>query len=338
MLAQFDSISPEQACDSHVLLYCQMMKDMKHTYRFAQNYPISPEKPFCHTAEEFENVVTSNFIAHLTFETKATEPSDFFSMPKESRSLKCIKKTKGGSVLQAVKSEKPSLSSESKEDKAQLVSELLQPSPCLSESAVAEAVCLEEPFVQKLKDSIKSSFLFSESIHIHPRVESWRVSAESGLEYYKFFSEPSSHHLSEELMVRSHRFPEIFFSVIFNKNYSKEKQILTSSGCYHNHFRSVVVINEKKHILEATLDASNVLYHFYLRPISRLGDYFEITKDSYEEFPPLGSSKSADRKSAKPLDVLDFVIDPDGHLHLCFEGGAYKILYLGQSKDADSVL
>jgi hypothetical protein len=338
MVAALDEMSPDKTCDSHVLIYCQMMQDMKRQYNFAQNYPISREKPFCRTAEEFENVVITNFIGKLTFNTKATEPSDFFTMPKESRPLKPIKKTKGGSALAILKPEKPSVVHEEEEDKKQLASEPLQKVLSLSECAIVEAATVKEPFLQKLKESIKSSFLFSQSIRVHPRVESWRISAESGLEYYKFSSEPSSHHLSQELMVRRHRFPEIFFSVIFNKNYSKEKQIRAKSLCYHNHFRSVVIINEKKHILEATVDTSNVLYHFYLRPISTLGDYFEITKDSFEEFPPLGSMKPSESKSVQPLDISGFVVDPDGHLHLSFEGGHYKILYLGQRKDADSVL
>jgi hypothetical protein len=176
-----------------------------------------------------------------------------------------------------------------------------------------------------------------QSIQIHQRVEAWRISPEKGLEYYKFFTAPSTHHLSAEEMIKSHRFPEIFFSIIFNKNYSKEKKILSGSGHYHDHYRSVIVINEKKHILEATVDQSNVLYHFYLRPITRLGDYFEITKDSCEEFPPLMHSKPSDRRSPQPLDITGFAIDQDGHIHLSYEEGSCKILYLGYSKDPDCV-
>jgi hypothetical protein len=152
MLARFDSISPNETCDSHVLIYSQMMHDMKHTHHFVQSYPITREKPFCHSAEEFENVVLANFINKLTFESQDKASSFSLRLPKDSKSLKSSKKAvkKISSIVEAAISQELSPPCEEVEQKERIVLTSLQAcSP--RAAAIADApVSLEEAFLTHL--------------------------------------------------------------------------------------------------------------------------------------------------------------------------------------------
>jgi hypothetical protein len=351
-VSQFDALRVEDTCDSHIFIYSKMMEEMRLKYGFRQTYPISHKNPFCHSAQDFENLVLTNFFSNISISPEI--PSlDFLQIdqlqPRQPKSSKKHGKkhvsgpSVGGIKLANLDFEAPepikvkggcellvetSIADLDKKQVAMQPKEAFKP---LAHVSTSPDEFLKLNFLKKLQESIQSSFDFLQTVEIHPRVDAWRISSEKGLEYYHFDSVPSSHHLSREDMVKGHRFPEIFFSIIFNRNYSKVKQIQKENSHFHDFYRAIVVLNEKKHMLEATLNDSKVLYHFYLRPIKRLGDYLEIAKDV--EFPPLALPIQSAQKPMRSLDLAEFSIDPQGDICLSYEQGNCKILYLGLNKD-----
>lgn len=208
----------------------------------------------------------------------------------------------------------------------------------LTETTIKAATTPHNDFLMKLNKSLEVSFEFSRSIILAPRVQAWRDSAETGLRHYHYHTAPDQHYLTKEEMILSHRFPDIFFTMIFDKNFSKETQEYKGVEISTKH-TSIVIINGEKRILEAVIDSrTNTLFHFYLKPKKIAQDkYYEMTKDSHAEFPTLTSLLNPKSKTQRSLDLKGFTLDPDGHIVLRFEGNHYKVLNLSGTDDLDLV-
>lgn len=332
-LNRFDCNTEKQACDQHVLGYAQLMQLMKTRWNIAVAYPINKDKPFCHSRDEFEILPHTEYLKGIRFDLsrdklkqteaksaskpvakqpvkKKSSKKDAFPLPASMQELVCMPASADGDLKEQGKVEIAETETE-------------------TEATAIPAASQVGGFLEDLRLSLHRSSLFLREITIHQRVDSWRISASDGLQYYRFHTDPSSHHLNEDEMILSHRFPEIFFTIIFNENYSKEQKIQRENGELHTHYRSVVLINKRKYILEATLDNSNTLYHFYLKPIKKLSHYYEMTRESLAEFPPICQLQTPKSRPLESLDLVDFGLDPDGHILIDYEGNNYKVLYLG---------
>jgi hypothetical protein len=372
IISRMDSLFMEKGCDFYVLKFSETLSQLRVSHKIALPYPISKDKPFCVTREEFEVLAYTEYQRFIGYEAPGSQKSQTTDVkPNPEKAVVLPKKAKKRQArrdafpLAALPPEEELVSAAvladsqeghcSKEGADHEEGLVAKPKDRSSDAVGGGAAALfpdseghlleegasfvasSDSFLCKLGRSLEKSASLLQSITIHPRVEAWYFSKEAGLEYYHFHSEPSTHHLSEAEMVRSHRFPEIFLSLIFNKNYSKEEKILRDNGTIHTHYRSVVIVDERKYILEATISEVGVLYHFYLKPIKKLIHYFEMTKDSIAEFPPISSLSASKSKALNTFDSSGVTFHRDGHLLTKYEGSNYKVLYLGQGKDPDLV-
>ncbi len=168
-------------------------------------------------------------------------------------------------------------------------------------------------------DIFRESRQIIDSLAIHPRVSVWGESYEAGLAYY------GEGTLSEAEMVLRHRFPPELMLLAFHPLFSDKGSWLNEKGEEHDHWESIVHINGRKFMLEATVDKRGVLYHFYTRPILGCSDYTMISS-SPSEFPTLGDSLKV---KASAIDIAGIKFDGErGNAILNFEGNVYKVLRL----------
>ncbi|MCX6990005.1 MAG: hypothetical protein NTX49_02905 [Chlamydiae bacterium] len=171
---------------------------------------------------------------------------------------------------------------------------------------------------------------FLRGISLAPRVAAWNESPEAGLDYYGYGS-AAGHVLPRAEMILRHRFPQQMLSIIFTDHYSKHSILERTSGELCKQSESVLEIDGKKYMLEATVDSKGVLFHYYARPLTRFADYFHLTRESPSEFPALEEKEAA----PTPLPELrtdGIEYDPQGNAHFDFDGHHYKMLLLKSSR------
>jgi len=177
-----------------------------------------------------------------------------------------------------------------------------------------------------ISQAIENSRDFLRRISLAPRVNAWNISPAAGLAYYGFDS-GTGHVLSEDEMILRHRFPPQILFVIFSDLYSKQSTIVRPSGEACRHHESVLHIDDKKYMLEATIDSRGILFHYYARPLTNFADYFHLTRQSPSEFPALPGKEEAPISATKmPRTEID--CDEQGNAIFPFDGHAYKMLLL----------
>ena len=171
---------------------------------------------------------------------------------------------------------------------------------------------------------------FLRGISLAPRVAAWNESPEAGLDYYGYGS-AAGHVLPRAEMILRHRFPPQMLSIVFTDHYSKHSILERTSGERCKQSESVLEIDGKKYMLEATVDSKGVLFHYYARPLTRFADYFHLTRESPSEFPAL-AGKEADPTPLPEVRADGIEYDPQGNAHFDFDGRHYKMLLLKSSK------
>ena len=173
---------------------------------------------------------------------------------------------------------------------------------------------------------VQKAIPFLRGISVAPRVAAWNDSPEAGLDYYGYGS-AAGHVLPRAEMVLRHRFPRQMLSIVFTDHYSKHSTLERTSGERCKHFESVLEIDGKKYMLEATVDFKGVLFHYYARPLTRFADYFHLTRESPSEFPAL-AEKEADPIPLHEVRTEGIEYDAQGNAHFDFDGHHYKMLLL----------
>mgnify|MGYP000190278418 CR=1 FL=1 len=164
-----------------------------------------------------------------------------------------------------------------------------------------------------------------EDIRIASRVQAWQISQEEGIAFYRL-ARPTGEGLSESEMSLRHRLPLDLVPLIRDSSYSKKGEWCAVRGERHDHFKSLLYIDAKKYILEATFDKENVLYHFYARELRTVSDY-SMSLYAPFEFPSLGESREVET-SAPITRGTGIRVDEMGNGHIDFDGRHYQLLKL----------
>ena len=164
-------------------------------------------------------------------------------------------------------------------------------------------------------------------ISLHRRVSIWNESGAAGLHYYQYGRRDQQEILDPEEMILRHRFPPEILSILFNDRYSKVSVKQRDSGEPCTQWESVLEIDRKKYLLEATVDSKGILFHYYARPLRRFEDYFHLTREAPSEFPTLGETEAP----PTPLPAViakGITLDGQGNAIFRFDGHNYKMLLL----------
>jgi hypothetical protein len=270
-------------------------------------YPILDKKPFCSNNEEFGTLLDfSNFLKRqelvygsssrgLTTETRA-------SNKKTSRRRAVLGKMDVSKKSGAARCE----------DKASTMVE-------------GESKREEEELVSTAA-SLERSPLKRHSYAIHKRVSVWSESFESGLRYYKF-GESGEEILPREEMILRHSFPLDLLEFAIHEDFSRRGEWKSESSI-HDHWDALISIDEKKYILEVTVNERGEVYHYYARPRRYIEDNEMIIR-SVSEFPDLAASAA---QTSPPVVPKRGEIEEDEKGNVSFtdnvSGVCYKILRL----------
>lgn len=292
-LAAVTEVALLKACDPQILDWAEAINaNPVHLSHAKKKYPLSKQMPFAGTKEEF------SLLPHYKYLSACFE---FPHPPKVPSKIK-IKKKPQAAVLSG-----GSCAVESCVDTP-------PPSPVRSLS----------PEAKTIDDAFRATQEFLEGITVSQRVSLWEHLPEEALKLYRF--DESKAALSKEEMILRHQFPKDIALAIFNELYSLPKNFLKDDSRVHRSFHSCLMIDEKKYILEATLDEDNTLYHLYARPLRSTSDYFEWMRIP-SEFPMLGH-KGCSKDTFEGLNVSFFEVLDGGHLGFSAWGHSYKILNL----------
>ena len=159
-------------------------------------------------------------------------------------------------------------------------------------------------------------------IRIHPRVSSWFISAEQGLEYR--ISQMQSENISQEDMIHRHMFPPAILAVARSNIYGKK----TTSFKYPSvsTYKSILFIDRKKHILEISIDDQGTLFHLYAKPVRNLHDYFDNIGRIYASRSTLVESNQPTLPSQQDLSL--FKVLESGNLSFDFHNKSYELVNL----------
>jgi hypothetical protein len=177
-----------------------------------------------------------------------------------------------------------------------------------------------------LSEAIEKSRDCLRGISLHPRVNAWNKSPAVGLAYYGYGS-GAAHVLPQDEMILRHRFPPEMLSLLFSDLYSKESIIQNRSGELCRHFESVLNVDDRKYMLEATVDACGILFHYYARPLTNFADYFHLTRESPSEFPKLPRKEEVPTPIAR-IPTNEIHSDEQGNAIFEFGKHRYKMLLL----------
>jgi hypothetical protein len=201
------------------------------------------------------------------------------------------------------------------------------PDPVIRETPGRGAGSKAKPAITRVPyEGVENSGDFLRGISLHPRVNAWNKSPAAGLAYYGYGS-GAPHVLPQDEMILRHRFPPEMLSLLFSDLYSKESRIQNRSGELCRHFESVLNIDGRKYMLEATVDARGILFHYYARPLTNFADYFHLTRESPSEFPELPKKEEAPTPLAR-IPTKEIHSDEQGNAIFEFDGHAYKVLLL----------
>lgn len=262
-------------------------------------YPIPEAESFCQDKKGLESLyeVSSDLWKR---DRSSTPLKEIISQTISNRSLAKPKKAK---IPPCKRTETPhdTTSSADEETKAEREEELL------AEPVVAQAY--DKPYTE----------LGEKLYKLHPRVSSWMNSAEEGLISHHY---DTTHILPQHEMILRHRFPMSILPFLFDDSFSKHSLWQEREG--YDHFESLLLINKKKYILEATLNPEGVIFHLYARPVKSFTDYYSMVYLSPTEFPTLTRSYDAVRECKEDASILF----ESGNVIIPFEGSSYEVIRL----------
>lgn len=127
----------------------------------------------------------------------------------------------------------------------------------------------------KKEDSIKKSSEILAKFIIHPRVQVWFDSIESGIKSRELVE------ASDEVKnnaILGHRLPKCLLVLTLNSQYGIKKTVTLPSGItVKNHFESCLLIDGKKYMLETSIGDDNVVYHFWARPQNSFDEFLTVS-------------------------------------------------------------
>lgn len=126
----------------------------------------------------------------------------------------------------------------------------------------------------------------------------------------------------QQKMVSTHRFPEDILILALDPHFSKK--IPWKENPKHTVYQSCILIDGKKHVLEATVDTESVLYHLCARPIAKWQDYFLTSID----FPTLSQQIEESLAGPQALSTTQLCWSKEGNAQFTFEGKTYELIQL----------
>ncbi|NDD57937.1 MAG: hypothetical protein EBZ47_01610 [Chlamydiae bacterium] len=232
-----------------------------------------------------------------------------------------------------VKNHKNSPSNTSKKEKLKKASKSSNPSPfSFSDLEETEPSTLVEDFSahsEHRTSSILESFIsetqgFLDQLAIADRVESFFLSQEEGISYRGMDSESE---YCRSQMILTHRFPREILYFLFHPKFSICKEYYDKFENLQTCFQSVIYMNEKKYVLEGTVDRYHVLYHLCARELKAFQDY-SLLQFSPTEFPALSTAKLNMASIHSWLGSINLAYDLQGDARFMFENKSYKIVRL----------
>lgn len=186
-------------------------------------------------------------------------------------------------------------------------------------SLTAEETDLEAfPEVLETATAKELPFTFT----IARRVRAWQKSAELGLACYRYDERiPGS--LPRDEMILRHRLPPQLFKLAFRPEYSLESVWTNKSLAECRHFKSLLYIEDKPYILEATVDQDGVLYHFYAKKITSAID---LTSSGITELEEPPAPEIEEEPFLEFVCSKEVVYSAEGDALITFEGHTYKLL------------
>jgi len=175
---------------------------------------------------------------------------------------------------------------------------------------------------------------FLDQISLHPRVSAWFKSIEAGLKSRG----DQLDQFDRDSFIVGHHFPHLLLNYVFYDKFTRRREFKDRTQ-----FDGILLIDGQKYILEASVNKSNELFHFFARKVSLFSDYlknyeFSLTSGSNHEFPPLASptkAKStetsfASEQTACALEGKGEEFCDNGNIKFSFAGRHYELIYLGQ--------
>jgi hypothetical protein len=160
------------------------------------------------------------------------------------------------------------------------------------------------------------------SIQLDYRVAIWNESITRALAHYRYDPQALGAVPKDEMILR-HQIPLEFLELVFNPQFSNQGVWTTPAGEEHPHWESLIAIDERKYILEVTMDLTDTIYHFYARPLRSTGDYVMVLQDR-EEYPPLAREL---KERATPLTFVgEICFDEHGNGLIVKDSSTYKIV------------
>lgn len=252
---------------------------------------------FCPSAETLHQVI-SNF-SSLCKITEDPHPSPVLVQPMKKKGTAQNKKT---SLL------------------PQKVTSL--PDDCMpipqAQTETAVTPSLPDPMTASLQTTqvLKASLNIADrvSVWFHPSDKKAGIRARGMIQENPFI---------QEKMLITHRFPEDILLLSLNPHFSKKTA--WKHNLEHTLYQSCILIDEKKYILEATVDAKEILYHLCAKPIAKWQDYFLPSS----EFPSLSQDTKyyAKTPQVSPLTTKLSWME-NGNIQFPFEDRRYELIRL----------
>ncbi len=181
--------------------------------------------------------------------------------------------------------------------------------------------------VDAIHTSLTNAKTFLGSLHFHLRVVSWFTSAEAGLKYYGFDDPRNPQTLSREEMTLRHRFPPQLLLLAFNPLFAKQSKVPTPDGRIVTQWKSILLIDGKKYLLEASADEENCVFHLYAKPVTNFFDYFKRTPVLAERLSS-PTAKAATPHSTIETDEGGISFDSRGNASIEIDGRSIIVIAL----------
>jgi hypothetical protein len=334
-LKAFDSMIEEKGVDKKVIMWTKGFEEFYDLNFLPVPYPIKAAHPFASDREAFKLLPFYSFM-------KANKAFIYLMQEEAAEAAGARKKHKKSSTPQKQVASPSCLSGGGAGGpvaSADTAEEIDEKSVLLSgfggkfkPKAPLEKKISLEPRALHLKASIEKASDYLKTITFHPRVKVWQKSAEAGLAYYHFASEGAGAVISSEEMVLRHRLPLDLLILALNPHYGIKKPIKLESGeIVHDHFETCLLINEKKYVLEVSINHKGVLFHYYARRVRCIQDYqqmLSITPDQYASVREVIKSPKAfieEGEEFAPISAGELTFDKDGNVGCIVDKNTYQV-------------
>ncbi len=330
-LEEVDKIISESEKKTHLIQWVSIIPQLSNKII----YPISPEKPFCSSVEEFKRLplyVHFNQLLrkyHENTKSSSTEiNTDWLISPyRQKQNKKKVKNTVGAAAAGAATApteidEEGGDIEESLENLNQrlpddLLNQIIQPSvPCLVN---------QETLNRKINDSLRETRNFLKTVFFSERVSGFWTSPEKGL-FYRGVKQPD---LSDPLVletIKTHDFPSEILPYACNKLYAQVIETQDIEGRKEIQYYSKIEINCKMYDLEVTLtqmrkmESRYVLYHLFARK-SKLWEESLKSSSKKED----GAEDRAAEFQLASVDSNFFTVDEFGNAKCKYRDREIKI-------------